>query len=134
MRWFKDGTEIKASKKCVIKSEGASRTLTVNAAESTDSALYTCQTKDDKQEFRVQVKGEQCPGHSPAQQLHFCHGGVEVESKLFWKLFQPQDLLHFLWMPHHGPAKFSSFQKTCEKLVESFPKYFQKLSKNLLKF
>uniref|UniRef100_A0A674GZZ3 Obscurin, cytoskeletal calmodulin and titin-interacting RhoGEF n=1 Tax=Taeniopygia guttata TaxID=59729 RepID=A0A674GZZ3_TAEGU len=56
VRWFKDGTEIKASKKCVIKSEGASRTLTVNAAESTDSALYTCQTKDDKQEFRVQVK------------------------------------------------------------------------------
>uniref|UniRef100_A0A674GNH5 Obscurin n=1 Tax=Taeniopygia guttata TaxID=59729 RepID=A0A674GNH5_TAEGU len=56
VRWFKDGTEIKASKKCVIKSEGASRTLTVNAAESTDTALYTCQTKDDKQEFRVQVK------------------------------------------------------------------------------
>ncbi|XP_059694276.1 obscurin isoform X5 [Haemorhous mexicanus] len=56
VRWFKDGTEIKASKKCVIKSEGASRMLTVNAAESTDSALYTCQTKDDKQEFRVQVK------------------------------------------------------------------------------
>uniref|UniRef100_A0A8D2PD00 Obscurin n=1 Tax=Zosterops lateralis melanops TaxID=1220523 RepID=A0A8D2PD00_ZOSLA len=56
VRWFKDGTEIKASKKCVIKSEGASRTLMVNAAESTDSALYTCQTKDDKQEFRVQVK------------------------------------------------------------------------------
>ncbi|XP_021393666.2 obscurin isoform X15 [Lonchura striata] len=56
VRWFKDGTEIKASKKCVIKSEGASRTLTVNGAESTDSALYTCQTKDDKQEFRVQVK------------------------------------------------------------------------------
>lgn len=61
VRWFKDGTEIKASKKCVIRSEGAARTLTVNAAESTDSALYTCQTKDDKQEFRVQVKGEQCP-------------------------------------------------------------------------
>uniref|UniRef100_A0A8U7MNR6 Obscurin, cytoskeletal calmodulin and titin-interacting RhoGEF n=1 Tax=Corvus moneduloides TaxID=1196302 RepID=A0A8U7MNR6_CORMO len=56
VRWFKDGTEIKASKRCVIKSEGASRTLTVNAAESTDSALYTCQTKNDKQEFRVQVK------------------------------------------------------------------------------
>uniref|UniRef100_A0A803VK92 Obscurin, cytoskeletal calmodulin and titin-interacting RhoGEF n=1 Tax=Ficedula albicollis TaxID=59894 RepID=A0A803VK92_FICAL len=56
VRWFKDGTEIKASKKCVIKSEGASRTLTVAAAESTDSALYTCQTKHDKQEFRVQVK------------------------------------------------------------------------------
>ncbi|KAF2987667.1 hypothetical protein EK904_013941 [Melospiza melodia maxima] len=83
VRWFKDGTEIKASKKCVIKSEGASRTLTVNAAESTDSALYTCQTKDDKQEFRVQVKGEQCPGHGPAQQLHFPH---EIPVKFAKKL------------------------------------------------
>lgn len=83
VRWFKDGTEIKASKKCVIKSEGASRTLTVNAAESTDSALYTCQTKDDKQEFRVQVKGEQCPDHGLTQQLYFPDGGMEVKSKLF---------------------------------------------------
>lgn len=80
VRWFKDGTEIKASKKCVIKSEGASRTLTVNAAESSDSALYTCQTKDDKQEFRVQVKGEQCPGHGPTQQLHFPHDGGEIQT------------------------------------------------------
>ncbi|XP_009082964.1 PREDICTED: obscurin, partial [Acanthisitta chloris] len=56
VKWFKDGTEIKASKKCVIKSEGTSRTLTVNLADSTDTAVYTCQTKDDKQEFKVQVK------------------------------------------------------------------------------
>ncbi|XP_010118188.1 PREDICTED: obscurin-like, partial [Chlamydotis macqueenii] len=56
VKWFKDGTEIKASKKYEIKSEGASRTLTVNLAESTDTAVYTCQTKNDKQEFKVQVK------------------------------------------------------------------------------
>ncbi|XP_010295196.1 PREDICTED: obscurin-like, partial [Phaethon lepturus] len=56
VKWFKDGTEIKASKKYEIKSEGASRTLTVNLAESTDTAVYTCQTKSDKQEFKVQVK------------------------------------------------------------------------------
>ncbi|XP_010016327.1 PREDICTED: obscurin-like, partial [Nestor notabilis] len=56
VRWFKDGTEIKASKKYEIKSEGASRTLTVKLAENTDSAMYTCQTKSDKQEFKVQVK------------------------------------------------------------------------------
>lgn len=85
VRWFKDGTEIKASKKCVIKSEGASRTLTVNAAESTDSALYTCQTKDDKQEFRVQVKGEQCPGHGSTQQVHFPRGEMEVKFKTLLK-------------------------------------------------
>jgi len=59
VKWFKDGTEIKASKKYEIKSEGASRTLTVNLAESTDTAVYICQTKNDKQEFKVQVKGEQ---------------------------------------------------------------------------
>ncbi|KAK2510349.1 hypothetical protein Q9233_017830 [Columba guinea] len=56
VKWFKDGTEIKASKKYEIKSEGASRTLTVNLAESTDTAVYMCQTKTDKQEFKVQVK------------------------------------------------------------------------------
>ncbi|XP_029863782.1 obscurin isoform X27 [Aquila chrysaetos chrysaetos] len=56
VKWFKDGTEIKASKKYEIKSEEASRTLTVNLAESTDTAVYTCQTKNDKQEFKVQVK------------------------------------------------------------------------------
>uniref|UniRef100_A0A663M3I2 Obscurin n=1 Tax=Athene cunicularia TaxID=194338 RepID=A0A663M3I2_ATHCN len=56
VKWFKDGTEIKASKKYEIKSEGASRTLTVNLAESTDTAVYSCQTKSDKQEFKVQVK------------------------------------------------------------------------------
>uniref|UniRef100_A0A8B9M7M9 Obscurin, cytoskeletal calmodulin and titin-interacting RhoGEF n=2 Tax=Neoaves TaxID=3078114 RepID=A0A8B9M7M9_9AVES len=56
VKWFKDGTEIKASKKYEIKSEDASRTLTVNLAESTDTAVYTCQTKNDKQEFKVQVK------------------------------------------------------------------------------
>lgn len=60
VKWLKDGTEIKASKKYVIKSEGATRTLTVNLAESTDTAVYTCQTRNDKQEFKVQVKGEQC--------------------------------------------------------------------------
>ncbi|XP_074757193.1 obscurin isoform X8 [Athene noctua] len=56
VKWFKDGTEIKASKKYEIKSEGACRTLTVNLAESTDTAVYSCQTKSDKQEFKVQVK------------------------------------------------------------------------------
>lgn len=105
VRWFKDGTEIKASKKCVIKSEGTSRTLTVNAAESSDSALYTCQTKDDKQEFRVQVKGEQCPGHSPAA-LPSWWGGGEIQTLL--KAVPTSSLVApSLDVP---PAYFSSFQ------------------------
>uniref|UniRef100_A0A8V1A9E9 non-specific serine/threonine protein kinase n=1 Tax=Gallus gallus TaxID=9031 RepID=A0A8V1A9E9_CHICK len=56
VKWYKDGREIKASKKYEIKSDGASRTLTVNLAESTDTAVYACQTKNDKQEFKVEVK------------------------------------------------------------------------------
>ncbi|XP_062424696.1 obscurin isoform X3 [Rhea pennata] len=56
VKWLKDGMEIKASKKYEIKSEGASRTLTVNLAESSDTAVYTCCTKSDKQEFKVEVK------------------------------------------------------------------------------
>ncbi|XP_021244944.1 obscurin isoform X10 [Numida meleagris] len=56
VKWYKDGREIKASKKYEIKSEGASRTLTVNLAESADTAVYACQTKNDKQEFKVEVK------------------------------------------------------------------------------
>uniref|UniRef100_A0A8C3F909 Obscurin n=1 Tax=Chrysemys picta bellii TaxID=8478 RepID=A0A8C3F909_CHRPI len=56
VKWFKDGTEIKGSKKYEIKADGASRTLTVKLAEGKDSAVYTCETKSDKQEFKVQVK------------------------------------------------------------------------------
>lgn len=63
VKWYKDGREIKASKKYEIKSDGASRTLTVNLAESTDTAVYACQTKNDKQEFKVEVKGEQIAAH-----------------------------------------------------------------------
>ncbi|KAG6929398.1 obscurin, cytoskeletal calmodulin and titin-interacting RhoGEF, partial [Chelydra serpentina] len=56
VKWFKDGTEIKGSKKYEIKADGASRTLTVKLAEGKDTAVYTCETKSDKQEFQVQVK------------------------------------------------------------------------------
>lgn len=77
VKWFKDGTEIKASKKYEIRSEGASRTLTVISAESTDAAVYTCQTKSDKQEFKVQVKGEQrtAPWSCPNPTATLCRAG-----------------------------------------------------------
>lgn len=58
VKWLKDGAEIRGSKKYEIKSDGASRTLIVKVAESKDTAVYTCETKSDKQEFKVQVKGE----------------------------------------------------------------------------
>ncbi|XP_053324277.1 obscurin [Spea bombifrons] len=56
VKWFKDGTELTATKKYQISAEGASRVLIVKMAERTDSAEYTCKTKSDKQEFKVQVK------------------------------------------------------------------------------
>ncbi|XP_029444171.1 obscurin isoform X11 [Rhinatrema bivittatum] len=54
--WFKDGFELAGSKKYEIKSEGSSRTLVVKVAESKDSAVYTCKTGSDKQDFKVHVK------------------------------------------------------------------------------
>ncbi|XP_019363471.1 PREDICTED: obscurin [Gavialis gangeticus] len=56
VKWLKDGVEIRGNKKYEIKSDGASRTLIVKVAESKDTAVYTCETKSDKQEFKVQVK------------------------------------------------------------------------------
>ncbi|XP_068196494.1 obscurin [Antennarius striatus] len=56
VRWFRDGVELKESSKYEMKQEGCSRTLIVKSAESKDSGSYTCQTADDKLEFKVQVK------------------------------------------------------------------------------
>ncbi|XP_019399214.1 PREDICTED: obscurin [Crocodylus porosus] len=56
VKWLKDGVEIRGNKKYEIKSDGASRSLIVKVAESKDTAVYTCETKSDKQEFKVQVK------------------------------------------------------------------------------
>ncbi|XP_062979003.1 obscurin [Elgaria multicarinata webbii] len=56
VKWFKDGAEIKDEKKYEIRKEGATRTLTVKHAEVKDAAVYTCETKSDKQQFQVQVQ------------------------------------------------------------------------------
>ncbi|KAJ8408221.1 hypothetical protein AAFF_G00264490 [Aldrovandia affinis] len=56
LRWFKDGVELKKSNKHETKKEGLSCTLVVKSAEVKDSGTYSCQTADDKLEFKVQVK------------------------------------------------------------------------------
>ncbi|XP_016525196.1 obscurin isoform X18 [Poecilia formosa] len=56
VKWFRDGVEIKESSKCEIRKDGLSRTLTLKSAETKDSGTYSCQTPDDKVEFKVQVK------------------------------------------------------------------------------
>ncbi|XP_026114228.1 obscurin isoform X15 [Carassius auratus] len=56
VQWFRDGIELKDGSKYEMKQEGRSRVLIVKSSESKDSATYTCQTADDKVEFKVQVK------------------------------------------------------------------------------
>ncbi|XP_069366649.1 obscurin isoform X49 [Paralichthys olivaceus] len=56
VKWFRDGVEIKESRKYEIKKDGRCRTLIVNSTETKDSGTYSCQTANDKQEFKVQVR------------------------------------------------------------------------------
>uniref|UniRef100_A0ABM5GMQ0 Obscurin isoform X5 n=1 Tax=Pogona vitticeps TaxID=103695 RepID=A0ABM5GMQ0_9SAUR len=56
VKWFKDGTEIKSGKKYEMKSDRGARTLTVKQAEGGDAGVYTCEVKNDKQPFHVQVQ------------------------------------------------------------------------------
>ncbi|KAM4728162.1 obscurin [Anableps anableps] len=56
VKWFRDGVELKESSKCEIRKDGLSRTLTLKSAETKDSGIYSCQTPNDKVEFKVQVK------------------------------------------------------------------------------
>lgn len=57
VKWFRDGVEVKESSKYEMKKDGRSRTLIVKSTEAKDSGIYSCQTADDKLEFKVQVKG-----------------------------------------------------------------------------
>ncbi|CAJ1072459.1 obscurin isoform X23 [Xyrichtys novacula] len=56
VKWFRDGTELKEGGKYEMKKDGLSRTLIVKSTETKDTGSYTCQTADDKLEFKVQVK------------------------------------------------------------------------------
>ncbi|KAM6920582.1 obscurin [Lycodopsis pacificus] len=56
VKWLRDGVELKEGSKYEMKKEGLSRTLVVKSSESKDSGTYSCQTVDDKLEFKVQVK------------------------------------------------------------------------------
>lgn len=57
VKWFRDGVEVKESKKYEMRKDGFSRTLIIKSAETKDTGSYTCQTTEDKLEFKVQVKG-----------------------------------------------------------------------------
>lgn len=57
VKWLRDGVELKGSSKYEMKKDGLSHTLIVKSAETRDGGTYSCQTPDDKMEFKVQVKG-----------------------------------------------------------------------------
>lgn len=57
VRWFRDGVELKDGIKYEIKKDGLIRTLIVKSTELKDSGTYSCQTTEDKLEFKVLVKG-----------------------------------------------------------------------------
>ncbi|XP_077101384.1 obscurin isoform X21 [Siphateles boraxobius] len=56
VKWFREGVELKDGSKYEMKQEGRSRVLIVKSSESKDNGTYSCQTADDKVEFKVQVK------------------------------------------------------------------------------
>ena len=56
--WFKDGVEIRRSKRHEMASLGDTHTLTVRGAQTLDSAVYSCRVGAEGQDFSVQVEGE----------------------------------------------------------------------------
>lgn len=58
VRWLRDGVELKGGSKYDLKKEGLHCILTVKSTELKDSGTYTCQTADDKIDFKVLVKGK----------------------------------------------------------------------------
>lgn len=56
--WFKDGVEIRRSKRHEMASLGDTHTLTMRGAQTLDSAVYSCRVGAEGQDFPVQVEGE----------------------------------------------------------------------------
>ncbi|KAB1281104.1 Obscurin [Camelus dromedarius] len=54
--WLKDGVEIRRSKRHETASLGNTHTLTVRGAQTMDSAVYSCRTGLEGQDFPVQVE------------------------------------------------------------------------------
>uniref|UniRef100_A0A452G6J3 non-specific serine/threonine protein kinase n=1 Tax=Capra hircus TaxID=9925 RepID=A0A452G6J3_CAPHI len=54
--WFKDGVEIRRSKRHEMASLGDTHTLTVRGAQTLDSAVYSCRVGAEGQDFSVQVE------------------------------------------------------------------------------
>lgn len=58
VKWYKNKTELKPSKKYEMKSEDVYRQLTVNEVDSGDEDTYICDAKDDKTSCKLLVEGK----------------------------------------------------------------------------
>lgn len=56
--WKKGQKEIRPDERTMYTFQGTQRKLIVRDARRQDEGVYTCETKDDKITFHVEVKGE----------------------------------------------------------------------------
>lgn len=56
--WRKDHAEMKQDQRTAITARGTQRKLVVKNMTQRDQGSYTCETKDDKVTFQVQVQGK----------------------------------------------------------------------------
>lgn len=56
--WYKDGVKFLPQSNMEIKSDGLTRTLLIQSAESIHSGTYECATSEDTITFKVDVKGD----------------------------------------------------------------------------
>lgn len=56
--WYKDGNEVLPQDGMITLSDGAARTLSVEAAELCHGGTYSCQTNNDSITFHVEIKGD----------------------------------------------------------------------------
>lgn len=57
VKWFLNGTEIKASKIIAIKAEGNRRVLYIKKVENKDKGQYVCDCGTDKTKATVNIEG-----------------------------------------------------------------------------
>lgn len=58
VHWYKDGVELLPQINLEIQSDGLTRRLVIQSAETKHSGTYECSTSDDAVTFKVDVKGD----------------------------------------------------------------------------
>ncbi|XP_026168655.1 obscurin isoform X4 [Mastacembelus armatus] len=108
VKWFRDGVELKEGSKYEMKKEGCSRTLIVKSTDAKDGGLYSCQTADDKLEFKVQVKESALKFVVPLKSVEVELGGM---LSLMCELNQASG--DVVW--HHGGQEIKPGGRYCIK-------------------